>query len=92
MTTCAHLDTVTFLEPGGDVAGCEECLKTDSRWVHLRMCQSCGKVGCCDSSPNKHASAHFAESEHPVIRSLERGEDWSYCFVDDVAFIIDAQG
>ena len=90
MTTCAHLDTVTFLEPGGDVAGCEECLKTDSRWVHLRMCQSCGKVGCCDSSPNRHASAHHAETGHPIIRSLEPGEAWSYCFEEDVAFIIDA--
>jgi uncharacterized UBP type Zn finger protein len=91
MAACTHLDTITVLAPEGQVAGCEECLKVAGRWVHLRMCQSCGKVGCCDSSPNKHASAHFAESQHPVMRSLERGENWSYCFVDDVAFTVDAQ-
>ena len=89
MATCTHLDTITVLEPQGEIAGCEECLKTGARWVHLRMCQSCGKVGCCDDSPNRHATAHFNESGHPVIRSVEPGEAWSYCYVDDVAFIIE---
>ena len=77
-----------MLEPEGRVAGCEECLKLGGRWVHLRMCQSCGRVGCCDASPNRHATAHFDQSGHPVIRSIEPGEAWSYCYVDDVAFMI----
>lgn len=86
MATCTHLDTIEFTAAPGEVAGCEECLKTGSRWVHLRLCQQCGKVGCCDDSPNRHASGHFAEVGHPVIRSVEPGEDWSWCFVDEVAF------
>jgi len=64
--------------------GCEECLKTGSRWVHLRTCLECGHVGCCDSSPNRHARAHFQETKHPLIQSAERGEDWKWCFVDEV--------
>jgi uncharacterized UBP type Zn finger protein len=58
--------------------GCEECLKIGGQWVHLRMCLTCGKVGCCDSSPNRHARAHFHESGHPLVRSAERGEDWEW--------------
>jgi uncharacterized UBP type Zn finger protein len=85
---CTHLDQITVEVPE-DVAGCEECLKIGGRWVHLRVCRSCGKVGCCDSSPNRHASAHVRESGHPIVSSLEPGEDWSYCYVDDVAFVID---
>ena len=84
--SCSHLDQVTILEPTGPIAGCEECLKTGSRWVHLRMCQACGKISCCDSSPNRHASRHAAEEGHPVARSVEPGEDWSWCYVDEVAF------
>jgi len=68
--------------------GCEDCLKIGGRWVHLRVCRSCGKVGCCDYSPNRHASAHVRESGHPIVSSLEPGEDWSYCYVDDVAFVL----
>jgi hypothetical protein len=86
LAACEHLDTITVLEPPSEVAGCEECLKTGDRWVHLRLCRSCGKVGCCDSSPNQHASKHAAESGHPVISSLEPGEDWFWCFLDEVAF------
>ena len=86
---CSHLDQIRVDLPS-EVAGCEECLKTGGRWVHLRLCRSCGKVGCCDSSPNRHASKHAAESGHPIVSSLERGEDWSWCYVDDVAFIIQA--
>jgi uncharacterized UBP type Zn finger protein len=89
MATCTHLDSITVLEPAGEVAGCEECLKIGGRWVHLRMCQSCGKVGCCDNSPNRHATAHFQETAHPIIRSLEPGEAWSWCYVDEVAFILE---
>lgn len=62
--------------------GCEECLRDGTRWVHLRMCLSCGHVGCCDSSVGRHATAHYSESDHPVMRSFERGEDWRWCFVD----------
>ena len=69
-----------------EIAGCEECLKIGSGWVHLRMCMTCGKIGCCDSSPNKHATAHGRESGHPIIRSAEPGEDWSWCYLDEVAF------
>jgi uncharacterized UBP type Zn finger protein len=65
--------------------GCEECLKIGSRWVHLRLCLQCGHVGCCDSSPNRHASKHFAATAHPLVQSLEPGEDWIWCYVDEVA-------
>ena len=71
---CTHLDQIKVTPPA-EVAGCEECLKIGSRWVHLRVCMTCGKVGCCDSSPNKHASAHAAEVGHPIARSAEPGED-----------------
>ncbi|MEV4314124.1 UBP-type zinc finger domain-containing protein [Actinocrispum sp. NPDC049592] len=64
--------------------GCEDCLKVGGRWVHLRLCLACGHVGCCDSSPAKHASAHAAESGHPVIRSFEPGETWRWCYVHEV--------
>lgn len=85
---CTHLDTIEHtVAPAG--AGCEECLKSGSSWVHLRMCQECGKVGCCDDSPNRHASAHFTAVAHPVIRSIEPGEQWSWCFVDEVAFVVE---
>ena len=63
--------------------GCEECLRDGTSWVHLRLCLACGHVGCCDSSPHRHATAHFHESEHPVMRSFELGEAWRWCFVDD---------
>jgi uncharacterized UBP type Zn finger protein len=88
MATCSHIDQIEFVEPPGEVAGCEECLKIDGQWLHLRMCQQCGKVGCCDSSPNMHASRHAAEAGHPVLRSIEPGEDWSWCTVDEVTFIL----
>ena len=87
---CTHLDQIEILEPDGAIAGCEECLKTGDRWVHLRMCQTCGKIGCCDSSPNRHASKHAAEAEHPVLRSVEPGEEWSWCAIDEVAFVLRA--
>ena len=86
--TCTHLDTIEITELPEEVAGCAECLESGSPWCHLRICLECGHVGCCDSSPNKHASAHAREAEHPVMRSLEPGEDWSWCFVDEVAMRI----
>ena len=66
------------------IAGCEECLQIGSRWLHLRMCTSCGKIGCCDSSPNRHASSHARDAGHPIIRSAEPGEDWAWCFADEM--------
>lgn len=86
MATCTHTDQITITEVTHDKAGCEECLKTGDRWVHLRICLVCGHVGCCNSSKNKHATQHFHETGHPIIQSYERGEDWRWCFVDD-AFV-----
>ena len=88
MPVCAHLDQIEVTELPKTIAGCEECLKIGGRWLHLRMCLVCGKVGCCDNSPNRHATAHFHETEHPLIRSAEPGEDWSYCYVDELAFVL----
>jgi uncharacterized UBP type Zn finger protein len=85
---CAHLDTIEVVDVPADIAGCEDCLAVGDRWVHLRMCMTCGKIGCCDSSPNRHASAHASGSDHPVIRSAEPGENWSYCYVEDVMFVV----
>jgi uncharacterized UBP type Zn finger protein len=90
MATCTHLDQIEFVEAPDEVAGCEECLKIGSEWVHLRMCQSCGVIGCCDSSPNRHASTHAGETEHPILRSVEPGEEWSWCVIDEVTFVADA--
>ncbi len=78
---CAHLDRVQPVRPSA--AGCEECLAAGDRWVHLRICMSCGHVGCCDSSPNRHATAHFHASGHPVVRSVQPGEEWGWCYVDE---------
>lgn len=86
--TCQHLDTIVMPVPD-HVAGCEECLKAGGTWVHLRECRQCGKIGCCDSSPNRHATAHFHETGHPVIRSVEPGEEWNWCYLDEVAFLLD---
>jgi uncharacterized UBP type Zn finger protein len=87
-SVCTHLDQIRVTALPGPIAGCEECLKTGSRWLHLRMCMTCGKVGCCDSSPNRHASRHAREDDHPIARSAEPGEDWSWCYVDEVAFVV----
>jgi uncharacterized UBP type Zn finger protein len=88
MTECTHLDTVEVKELPESVDGCEECLAAGDPWLHLRICLECGHVGCCDDSPNKHATAHARESDHPLIRSLEPGENWSWCYVDDLALLI----
>jgi uncharacterized UBP type Zn finger protein len=90
MAQCTHLDQVELVSPPDEIAGCEECLKTGDRWVHLRMCQSCGHVGCCDDSPEKHATAHYEQTKHPIIRSAEPGEDWSWCYEDEVMFRLQA--
>jgi uncharacterized UBP type Zn finger protein len=88
MATCSHLDQVEILSLPAEIAGCEECLKIGGTWLHLRMCQSCGQIGCCDSSPNRHATRHAREAEHPVLRSAEPGEDWSWCVIDEAAFVL----
>ena len=82
--TCTHLDTVNDVAPSSE--GCEDCLRIGGRWVHLRMCQECGHVGCCDNSPNRHATKHFQATGHPIMRSYQPGEDWWWCYVDEVAF------
>ena len=85
--SCSHLDLVAEVAPGSN--GCEDCLQTGDRWLHLRMCMTCGHVGCCDSSPNRHATAHFRSVGHPIIQSYEPGEEWWYCYADDLAFELD---
>jgi uncharacterized UBP type Zn finger protein len=85
---CAHLDQIAVVDVPPAIAGCEDCLAVGDRWVHLRMCMTCGKIGCSDSSPNRHARAHASSADHPIVRSAEKGEDWSYCFVEDVAFVV----
>jgi uncharacterized UBP type Zn finger protein len=86
---CSHLSQIAVTTLPQSIAGCEECLRIGSGWVHLRMCMTCGKIGCCDSSPNRHASRHAAEAGHPIARSAEPGEDWSWCFVDEVGFVVE---
>ncbi len=81
-SACSHLNQIQFTEPAVHV--CEDCIALGDRWVHLRMCLICGYVGCCDNSKNKHATKHFHSSGHPLIRSIEPGESWVWCFVDKV--------
>jgi uncharacterized UBP type Zn finger protein len=83
MTACTHFDGLVPVEPQTP-DGCAECLAAGGWWVHLRLCLNCGHVGCCDSSPAKHATAHYRSVGHPVIRSFEPGEDWRWCFVDEI--------
>ncbi len=78
---CSHLDTIREVTPSAD--GCEDCLMTGDTWVHLRICLTCGHVGCCDSSKNRHARKHHEDTGHPIIRSHEPGEDWRWCYIDN---------
>lgn len=79
---CTHLDQIMEVVPSSD--GCEECLQTGDSWVHLRLCLSCGHVGCCDASKNKHATKHYTKTSHPIIRSFEPGESWLWCYPDQL--------
>jgi Zn-finger in ubiquitin-hydrolases and other protein len=79
---CAHLGSVGPVTPSSD--GCLECLAMGDTWVHLRLCRTCGHVACCDDSKNRHARKHFLRSKHPIISSFEPGEDWSWCFIDEI--------
>jgi uncharacterized UBP type Zn finger protein len=78
---CTHLDQAQFTTT--TKKGCEECLKMGDSWVHLRLCMICGHVGCCDSSKNKHATKHYHRMKHPVVRSIEPGESWIWCYQDE---------
>jgi Zn-finger in ubiquitin-hydrolases and other protein len=86
---CSHLDEITVRELPASVDGCEDCLRIGGKWLHLRICLICGHVACCDDSPNRHATAHAHATSHPIVRSLEPAEDWSWCYVDEVAFVVD---
>jgi hypothetical protein len=88
--TCTHIDEIADVAPDSD--GCGDCLAIGGRWVHLRRCTQCGHVGCCDSSPNQHATAHFHATSHPIIQSYEPGEEWFWCYVDELAFELPADG
>lgn len=79
-TNCTHLNQIQAVTSSNN--GCEECLAMGDHWVHLRQCLTCGHIGCCDSSKNKHASAHFRTTSHPIVKSIEPGEDWKWCYVD----------
>ena len=81
---CAHIAQIGRVTPSA--LGCEECLNIRSRWVHLRLCRTCGHVGCCDDSPNRHATKHFHATGHPVIEGYDPPEGWGWCYVDKVAF------
>ncbi len=85
---CTHLDSVHVTQLPAAVDGCEDCLREGGVWLHLRICLECGHVGCCDDSPGRHASRHAADSGHPIIRSLEPGETWCWCFADEVGMLI----
>ena len=88
MTTCTHLETIKVRQLPERTDGCEDCLREGGVWLHLRICLACGHVGCCDDSPSRHATAHHQASDHPLIHSLEPGEDWSWCYDDEVGMII----
>lgn len=84
MKQCTHLKDANVNTKPTTPDGCEECLKTGDEWVHLRLCLTCGHVGCCDSSENTHATKHFHKTKHPVLKSFEPGENWKWCYVDEI--------
>ena len=86
--SCTHLNQINLDVEPSSTEGCSECLKIGATWVHLRMCMICGEVGCCDDSPNTHATKHAHATEHPIIRSREPSENWFYCYPDDYAFVL----
>ena len=85
---CTHLDHVLVTEMPEEVDGCEECLASGTPWLHLRICLECGHVGCCDSSPEKHATAHAQATGHPIIRSVQPREEWAWCYLDEVTLVL----
>jgi hypothetical protein len=85
--TCSNLDQVADVTPSS--GGYEDCLRIGGEWVHLRLCMECGHVGCCDNSPKRHATTHFRDATHPIIQSYEPDKDWWYCYLDDLASLMD---
>jgi len=86
---CSHLDSIRDVAPSSE--GCEDCLRIGASWLHLRLCMACGHVGCCDESPNRHATAHWqANADHPLIRSFEPDEDWYWCYADQITFELES--
>jgi hypothetical protein len=83
---CSHLDSITDVTPS-TLMGCEDCLREGSQWVHLRECLQCGHIGCCDNSPRRHATAHWQASTHPLMRSFEPGENWAWCYPDNLFLV-----
>jgi uncharacterized UBP type Zn finger protein len=81
---CSHFREIHEVSPNSN--GCEDCLKTGDAWLHLRLCETCGHVGCCDSSKNKHATMHYHATHHPMIKSFEPGEDWGWCYIDEIFY------
>jgi hypothetical protein len=81
---CSHLHAIRDVKPSA--RGCEECLKSGDEWVHLRICRTCGHVGCCDQSKNKHATKHFHETRHPIIEGYDPPEHWGWCYIDQLFF------
>jgi hypothetical protein len=88
MPECTHLDQVLVPRPD-QVEGCEDCLRMGGWWVHLRVCRKCGHIGCCDNSPHRHATVHAHATDHAIITSVEPGEDWSYCYPDDLMLVLE---
>ena len=88
VAVCTHLHHIQLTRLPESVDGCEACLASGDPWLHLRICLECGQVGCCDDSPNRHATQHAEASGHPLIRSLEPGENWSWCYLDQVAMML----
>jgi uncharacterized UBP type Zn finger protein len=87
VAVCTHLDQAYDVTPASD--GCEDCIPIGDSWMHLRLCMSCGHVGCCDNSKNKHATAHNRETGHPLVQSYEPGEDWWWCYLDEIDFLVE---
>jgi uncharacterized UBP type Zn finger protein len=87
MNLCKHQEHIKVVQLPEAVDGCEECLAEGHPWLHLRICLECGHVGCCDSSPGQHAAAHADTTGHPIVRSLERGEEWSWCYIDRIGML-----
>jgi uncharacterized UBP type Zn finger protein len=88
MLRCGHRADIKLLELPEAVDGCEDCLAAGQEWLHLPICLTCGHVGCCDDSPHRHATAHANATRHPIIRSLEPGEEWAWCYIDRVGMLI----
>jgi len=88
-TSCSHLDSIREVTPSA--RGCEECLQSGDTWVHLRICRTCGHVGCCDDSPNRHANAHYQATGHPIIEGYDPPEGWGWCYVDEAVFDLSDQ-